>query len=303
MIDTVLPREVWPRNETVAAVRAALAEDAVTEDLTTRWSVPAGASARAAILAREPGVLAGLPALVEVFQQVDPAVRVETCTADGAAVGPGTTVARLAGSAAAILTGERVALNFLQRMSGIATMAARLVEAVDGFGVTVLDTRKTAPGLRALDKYAVRAGGATNHRRDLSAMVLLKENHLTAAGGVTAAVGAVRRGIAAEQRAVTVAVEVGTVEEAREAFAARTDWVLLDNMPLDVMREVVALRDRSGYACRLEASGQITLETAAAVAATGVDAMSVGALTHSVRALDLSLLLETVDSPELRDVP
>lgn len=291
----VLSREVWPRADAATVVRAALAEDACTEDLTTRWSVPAGVSARAQIVAREPGVLAGLPALVEVFRQIDPTVRVEGCVDDGAHVVDGTAVARLAGPAAAILTGERVALNVLQRLSGIATMAARLVAAVGGLGVTVLDTRKTAPGLRTLDKYAVRVGGATNHRRHLAEMVLLKENHLAAAGGVTAAVDAVRRGMRAERRPVTMAVEVRTVEEAREALAGRVDWILLDNMPPALLREVVALRDRGGYGCRLEASGRITLEAAPAVAATGVDAMSVGALTHSVRALDLSLLLESVD--------
>lgn len=271
------------------AVRRALAEDAAGDDVTTRWSVPAGLVATGTIRAKEPGVVAGLPVAAEAFAQVDPALRVSVPLADGDRVAPGDALLAVHGPVRAILTAERTALNFLQRMSGIATAAAAYVAAVAGLPVRVLDTRKTAPGLRLLDKHAVAAGGAANHRRDLAAMVLLKENHVAAAGGITAAVAAVRAGMAAEGRDLLVDVEVESVAEAAEALRAGASWLLLDNLPPADLREVVALRgDRQ---VTLEASGNVTLDTIRAIAETGVDAVSVGALTHSVRALDLSLLL------------
>ncbi len=287
---------VLPVPVVAGTVRRALAEDAARDDVTTRWSVPPDTWARARIVARQAGVVAGVPVAAEVFHQVDPAVRVDAVVAEGARVAVDDTLVLLEGPARGIITGERVALNMLQRMSGIATLASRFRDAVAGSGVRVLDTRKTAPGLRLLDKYAVAAGGATNHRPDLSAMVLLKENHVAAAGGVTEAVAAVRRGLRADRKDLAIEVEVRTVAEAMEAFDAGVDWVMLDNMDLDTMRRVVALRDAlpGGRRPKLEASGTITLATAAAVAGTGVDAMSVGALTHSAPALDLSLLLGEV---------
>ena len=270
-------------------VARALAEDAAGDDVTTRWSVPADLVATATIRAKQSGVVAGLPVAAEAFAQVDPGLRVSPTLADGDRVEPGDAVLTVHGPVRSILTGERTALNFLQRMSGIATSAAAHVAAVAGLPVRVLDTRKTAPGLRLLDKHAVAAGGAANHRRDLAAMVLLKENHVAAAGGITAAVAAVRAGMAAEGRDLLVDVEVESVGEAAEALAAGASWLLLDNLPLADLREVVALRgDRP---VTLEASGNVTLATIRPIAETGIDAISVGALTHSVHALDLTLLL------------
>jgi nicotinate-nucleotide pyrophosphorylase (carboxylating) len=283
-----------PADAVQQVVRRALAEDATGDDVTTRWSVPAQLTAAGTVRAKEPGVVAGLPVAAEVFGQIDPELRVDLRVADGDRVAAGAALLAVRGSARSIITAERTALNFLQRMSGIATLAAAFVAAVDGLPVRVLDTRKTAPGLRLLDKHAVAAGGAANHRHDLAAMVLLKENHVAAAGGIAAAIGAVRAGMAAEGRDLLVDVEVETVEEAAEALRAGASWLMLDNMTPADMRRVVALR--AGLAgdrpVTLEASGNVTLATVRGIAATGVDAVSVGALTHSVRALDLTLLLD-----------
>ena len=274
------------------AVRRALAEDATAEDMTTRWSVPSSARAEARIIAREAGIVAGLPVVTEVYRQIDAEVEVTISVGDTASIQAGDVLVRLDGPARSIITGERTALNFLQRMSGIATMARHFVDAVGDLPARILDTRKTAPGLRALDKYAVVAGGATNHRLNLSAMVLLKENHIAAAGGITAAIDAVRAGITTEARRVTVEVEVRNVAEAEEALRAGADWIMLDNMSPDDIAQVVALRDRSDHPhVNLEASGTVTTATVRRIAQTGVDAISIGALTHSVHALDLSLLI------------
>lgn len=283
----------FPYEASRGAVAIALREDAVSADLTTAWSVPADRWASARILARRPGVVAGIPVLSEVFAQVDAEVIVTPTCADGAVVKAGSVVAELAGLARSLISGERVALNFLQRMCGIATLTREFVSRVDGLPVKVLDTRKTAPGLRRLDKYAVALGGGSNHRMDLAAMVLIKENHLAAAGGVTAAVTAVRRGMDASGSHVPIEVEVTTLAQAREALDQPVDWIMLDNMPLARMRQVVELRNArsSTRPIRLEASGTITLRRVRAVAETGVDAISVGALTHSPPALDLSMLI------------
>ena len=288
-----------PAAEVREVVRRALAEDAAGDDVTTRWSVPAGLVAEAAVRAKEPGVVAGLPVAVDVFGQVDADLAIRPRVTDGDRVAAGETLLTVRGSARSILTGERTALNFLQRMCGIATLAAAFVAAVDGLGVRILDTRKTAPGLRLLDKHAVAAGGAANHRRDLAAMVLVKENHVAAAGGIAAAVAAVRAGMAAENRDLLVDVEVETVEEAAEALRAGASWLMLDNMPAADMRRVVELRAElaGDRPVTLEASGNVTLDTVQSIAATGVDAVSVGALTHSVRALDLTLLLSGTGPP------
>ncbi|WP_326822876.1 carboxylating nicotinate-nucleotide diphosphorylase [Streptosporangium sp. NBC_01756] len=269
-----------------SAVRTALAEDCAGDDVTTLWAVPADARAHARILARQDGVVAGLPLLGEVYRQLGHDVEVSVRVKDGERVQAGQSLAELTGPSRAIITGERTALNFLQRMSGIATHAAAFVDAVAGLSVRILDTRKTAPGLRALDKYAVATAGASNHRLDLAAMVLLKENHVAVAGGVGAAVAAIRAHNAA---GIAVEVEVESVAQAVEALRTGVEWIMLDNMPIEDMRYIVTLRGSEGP--RLEASGSITLDTVRAVAETGVDAISVGAITHSAPAFDLSLLL------------
>ncbi|MFI9162458.1 carboxylating nicotinate-nucleotide diphosphorylase [Kitasatospora aureofaciens] len=283
----------FPSAAARTAVAAALAEDASENDITTAWSVPEDLAATAEVLTRQSGVAAGLPVVAEVFAQVDPEVEVEAAVADGARVADGDVLMRLFGPARSLITGERTALNFLQRMSGIATLTDRYVQAVAGTGTGILDTRKTAPGLRALDKYAVTAGGGRNHRIDLAAMVLLKENHIAAAGGVAAAIEAVRRGMARTGRTVEVDVEVQTVAEAAEALDTGARWVMLDNMPLADIEQVVRIRAGRADAspALLEASGTVRLDSVRAVAETGVDLVSVGALTHSAPALDLTMLL------------
>ena len=274
-------------------IAAALAEDAAADDVTTRWSVPEGLMARAEVVTREPGIAAGLPAVAAVFGRVDERVEVEELVTDGARLRPGGALLRLHGPARSLITAERTVLNLLQRLCGIATLTDRYVRAVEGLPVRVIDTRKTAPGLRALDKYAVTAGGGHNHRLNLAAMVLLKENHIAAAGGVGTAIAAVRRGMARDRRDVLMDVEVQTVAQAREALDARVPWIMLDNMPLPEMARVVHLREAltPGADVILEASGTITVDKVRAVAATGVDVISVGALTHSAPAVDLSMLL------------
>ena len=280
-------------DETIVAelVCLALEEDVGGGDVSTLWTVGPHAIVRAELIAREAGVVAGMAVALAVFRSVDPRIGFEGLVVDGDRVADGTVLAEVSGSAAGILTAERTALNFLQRMSGIATGTARYVEAVEGTGVQILDTRKTAPGLRALDKYAVAAGGGTNHRTGLYDMVLLKENHIQAAGGINAAVAAVRAQMSEAQRDVQVEVEVETLDQLGEALAAGVDRVMLDNMDLDTMREAVTrVGATRGSRPEVEASGGISLETVREVAETGVDMISVGALTHSVAALDLSLL-------------
>lgn len=270
-------------------VTAALEEDIGDGDRTTLWTVPEKRLARARIVAKAEGVLSGLEIAREVFRQVDPGLHFDARVTDGGAVLPGDEVVRLSGRAAAILSGERVALNFLQRLSGVATLTRRYVQRVAGTGVRILDTRKTTPGLRMLEKAAVRAGGGANHRIGLFDMVLIKENHISAAGGIGAAVAAVRSRNAAGLR---VEVEVTNEAELREALEAGVDVVLLDNMDPARLREAVSAVRASGSAALTEASGGIDLETVREVAETGVDMISVGALTHSAAALDLSLLID-----------
>jgi nicotinate-nucleotide pyrophosphorylase (carboxylating) len=272
-------------------VTRALAEDVGTGDLTTLATVPAEARAEAAFVFREPGVVCGLPVVCAVFAAVDPDLAVTTMHGEGARVERDATVARVAGPARGLLTGERVALNLFQRMSGVATMTAHYVDAVEGTGARILDTRKTTPGLRALEKYATLVGGATNHRYGLYDGVMLKDNHLAilAAQGLSLA-DAVQRARAAVGPMVRVEVEVESVEQAVEAVVAGAEMILLDNMAPDQLRaavEVVAGRALT------EASGGITLQTIRAVAQTGVDFISVGALTHSARALDIGLDIDS----------
>jgi len=264
----------------------ALAEDVGEGDVTVRYFTDAFRRGRARIVARQVGVLAGIDVAAEVFRRVDETLEIGTVKADGDELSPDDEVLTIAGALGSILTAERTALNFLQRLSGVATHTRRYVEAIAGTGCRLLDTRKTTPGFRALEKAAVRAGGGTNHRAGLYDMVMVKDNHL--AGGLNAA--ALAAGIAAAKAAgLRVEVEADTLDQVREFFATPgIDVVLLDNMPLEVMREAVALRPPT---VQLEASGGITLENIRAVAETGVDFISIGALTHSAPALDLSLEL------------
>jgi nicotinate-nucleotide pyrophosphorylase (carboxylating) len=274
-------------------VERALAEDIGEGDLTTRAVVPEGARALAIIRQKEPGVIAGMGVMREVFLHVDPELEFEAHCPEAKWREEGT-VAHVTGVAASILAAERVALNFLGRLSGVATLTARYVRAVEGTRARILDTRKTTPGLRDLEKAAVRAGGGTSHRRGLYDAILVKENHSELAGGVGEAArlaleAAPELARAAGRESVPVEVECATLHEVEQALAAGVPWILLDNMSLDDLRRAVELAD--GRA-ELEASGGVTLDTIRAVAETGVDYISVGALTHSAPALDVSLLLE-----------
>jgi nicotinate-nucleotide pyrophosphorylase (carboxylating) len=271
--------------DTIArAVEAALAEDVGTWDVTTVATVPADAVGTAEILLEEPGVVCGLAVAEATFRALDGEVRFRALVEDGTAVSDAPAlVATLVGPERAILTGERVALNFLGRLSGIATLTRRYTDAVAGTGAAILDTRKTTPGLRALEKHAVACGGGRNHRFGLDDAVLVKDNHLRAAGGVPSAIERVRA-----LTDLPVEVECESLEQVAEALAAGVEAILLDNMPLDGLRAAVALT--AGRA-RLEASGGITLDNVRAIAETGVDEISVGALTHSARSLDVSLEL------------
>lgn len=266
-----------------SVIDAAIHEDAGRGDPTTDATIPAALAAVAEVVMREPGVVCGLAVAREVLLRLDPAAEMEVLVADGDVVSRAPcTIARIEASARAILTAERTALNLLQRMSGIATATHRYVAAVQGTGVEILDTRKTAPGLRQLDKLAVACGGGRNHRADLADAILIKDNHLALSTGVGAAVRAAR----AAHPHLHVQAEADTLEQLDEAIAAGSDSVLLDNMSIPTLRAAVA---RTAGRTRLEASGGVTLETVRAIAESGVDAISVGALTHSVRALDISL--------------
>lgn len=264
-------------------IDAALREDMPEGDVTSESVVPPAAVSEAVILAKEEGVLAGLPVARRVFERIGGNVEFAAKLEDGAAFNKGDILAHLEGPTIALLKGERTALNFLQRMSGIATATRRFVDAVRGTRTRVLDTRKTTPGLRALEKYAVAAGGGKNHRMSLSDMALIKDNHLRHVGSITEAV---RRARAAVRPGVRIEVETNDIAQVREALDAGADMIMLDNMPLETMREAVAL---VAGRIPLEASGNMTLERVRAVAETGVDYISVGALTHSVRAVDISL--------------
>lgn len=264
-------------------VARALAEDLGDGDVTTAATVPAQARARAVITQKAPGVVFGLDAAEQTFRALDPCVSVHRLADEGRWRERGEVMV-LDGQAQALLSAERTALNFLQRLSGVATMAARCVAEVQGTGARILDTRKTTPGLRALEKAAVAAGGATNHRAGLYDAILIKENHATIAGGVGAAVRLARE----QAPGLALEVECRTLDEVDEALRAGAPMILLDNMTPDQLRAAV---QRVAGRARLEASGGVALETLREVAATGVDFISVGALTHSAPALDLSLIL------------
>lgn len=278
----VSPMEHTPPIEAIRRdVSAALAEDVGAGDVTAAL-IPASRRARACVVSRERAVLCGTAWFDEVYAQLDPGIGIDWHTGDGAAIGTKQVLCVLEGPARAILTGERTALNFLQLLSGTATAARRYADAVRGSAAAVLDTRKTLPGLRQAQKYATRCGGCLNHRMGLYDGVLIKENHIAAAGSIADAVGAARRRAAG----LPVEVEVEDQDQLAQALEAGADQVLLDNFDLRGLRR--AVKTNAGRA-RLEASGGVTLETIAAIAATGVDYVSVGAITKDVRAVDLSM--------------
>lgn len=263
-------------------ITRALEEDIGSGDVTTDTIVPVGAFLRGRIVAKENGVVAGLGVAKQVMLALDQSVVFDSKVADGTTVERRTVLAELEGSARALLTGERTALNFLGRMSGIATLTRKFVDAVAGTNAVIIDTRKTAPGLRMTDKLAVRLGGGQNHRIGLFDMVLIKDNHIDFAGSITAAVERVR----ASGTKLEIEVETRTLDNVREALDLKVERILLDNMSSDTMREAVAMG--AGRA-KLEASGNVTLDNVLEVAGTGVDYISVGALTHSPKVFDVSL--------------
>jgi nicotinate-nucleotide pyrophosphorylase (carboxylating) len=274
-----------------ALIDSALREDlGEAGDLTTQAFIPASKAGTAVLVVRSEGVLAGLPAAELVFQTVDSCLEFRPLCVDGSGLKPGDRLARITGSIRSILTGERTALNFMQRLSGVATLTRRYVEAIAGLPAKILDTRKTTPGWRLLEKYAVRMGGGYNHRMGLYDGILIKDNHLAAVAGETDPVGlAIRR---ARQHAgvlIPVEIEVEALAQFDRALACQPNMILLDNMNIEQMTECVRRRNAAGAKTQLEASGGITLATVRSVAQTGVDRISVGALTHSAVALDLAL--------------
>ena len=276
-----------------AVVRMAVAEDLIGGvDVTSAATVPAGQRSVGTFGSRGQGVVAGLSVAAAAIEAVcgDAASDVEYLVADGDRVAPGDEVARVTAPTAGLLTAERTALNLLCHLSGVATLTRRWADVLEGTGCTVRDTRKTTPGLRALEKYAVRCGGGANHRMGLSDAVLVKDNHVLAAGGVAAALAAVR----AQAGTLPIEIEVDSLEALRIAIDRGADSILLDNFDLDAMRAAVAIREESGRAVVLEASGGLTLEWARRVGETGVDYVAVGELTHSARVLDLGLDLRDV---------
>jgi nicotinate-nucleotide pyrophosphorylase (carboxylating) len=268
-----------------------LAEDLGTGDITTNTLISASQHARGVVLAKAPLVLAAIELFAEVFRLLDPTVEVEIDYQDGDEIGPGQIAARLKASARALLTGERVALNLLQRLSGVATMTRRFVRAIEGTGTKILDTRKTTPGLRSLEKYAVRVGGGQNHRKTLGECVLVKENHISLAGGVSRAMQAAQ---AAKGRVAWIEIEVTNLNELADALAHVPNIILLDNMSPSLVREAVCkIRDYdSAREIRIEASGRIELGNVRQFAEAGVDWISIGALTHSAPAVDISFEIE-----------
>ncbi len=267
------------------AVDRALAEDLASGDPTTDSLIPPGRKGRALVVAKGEGILAGGDVAVAVWRRLDPAMRIVSILPDGSKLRPAEVIAEIEGDAAAILKGERTAINFLQHLSGVATETSRFVRAVEGLPARIVDTRKTVPGLRALQKYAVRVGGGSNHRRSLGDGVLIKDNHIAALGAEGAGLGeAVRR--AKARHTLRIEIEVETMAQVSEALEAGADILLLDNMTVAEMAEAVALVDGRAVT---EASGNISLENVREVASTGVDLISIGRLTHSPRALDISL--------------
>jgi nicotinate-nucleotide pyrophosphorylase (carboxylating) len=260
----------------------AYAEDIGDGDITTNNLIPPGENKTAVLIAKEEGVIAGLPVAEMVFRKFDPNLTWNEIKPDGSKVIPGDIIAEFKGNYRALLTGERKALNFLQRLSGIATYANLCMQEIEGLDVEILDTRKTLPGYRHLDKYAVRMGGASNHRFGLYDMVMIKDNHIQVAGGIKEAVAAIRKKI---PKSIKIEVETSDLQQVQEAIDAKVDIIMLDNMSSAMMIEAVALINNRA---KIEASGNMTLKRIRKVASTGVDYISIGALTHSVKALDIS---------------
>ncbi len=279
------------RAQIESIVANALAEDLGGGDVTTEALIPPALQGKASIMAKASGVLAGMEVMRMVFQKLDPSLRVNLLVQDGARLKPGEVVATIEGNVSNILKGERVALNFLQRLSGIASETARYVEAISGYAARILDTRKTTPGLRALEKYAVRVGGGHNHRYNLSDGILIKDNHLAGLRSQGLSLkDIVLRAQQSAPHSLKIEIEVSTLAEALEAVDAGTDIILLDNMSVEEMRAVVAkVKGR----VLIEASGGITLDNVQPIAEAGVNLISVGRLTHSAKALDIGLELES----------
>ncbi|MCE1198044.1 MAG: carboxylating nicotinate-nucleotide diphosphorylase [Marinilabiliales bacterium] len=268
-------------------IQTALKEDIGTGDITTTSLIPDALMTTATMTAKAKGVIAGLEVAKSVFDYLSPEIQWHPYVQDGDEVQKGDLLVEFSGPYRALLTGERLALNFLQRMSGVATMTRLFVNETKAFGTQILDTRKTVPGLRLLDKYAVKTGGGQNHRLGLYDMVLIKDNHIKIAGGITKAVSQIREQIPSE---MLIEVETTNLQEVEEALAMKADIIMLDNMSNEVMAEAVRLID---HKAKVEASGNMSLERVKAVAATGVDYISIGALTHSVTALDISMNIKS----------
>lgn len=269
-----------------AQIKAWLAEDIGTGDITSWATIPAGSRSKAVIHVKETGVLAGMPIAALVFDVVDPTLVFRPLAADGDAVEKGTVLAEVEGSTHSILTGERLALNLLQRLSGIATKTRAFVTAIEGLSTRLVDTRKTTPGHRLLEKYAVRVGGGHNHRFGLYDAVMIKDNHIKGSGGITGAVQAARQAI---PHTMKIEVETESLEQVEEALACGSDIIMLDNMPNDRMREAVKrIKEHSPHVI-VEASGGVNLNTIRSIAECGVDVISVGGLTYSFQSLDISL--------------
>jgi len=277
----------YARLMTTTLIRDALDEDCAASDITSIAAVVSDRRVLCAIVARQAGVIAGIPLAREAFRQRDPNVSVRAVVKDGQRVETATPVIFLTGHARGLLSAERVALNFMQRLSGIASLTARYVDAIRGTGAKILDTRKTTPGWRRLEKYAVRAGGGMNHRMDLSAAVLIKDNHLAALGGDVKL--AVQRARKLAPAGTPVEVECDNLDQVRSALVAAADLIMLDNMSNSILRQAVELVDGRAVT---EASGGVTLDRVRSIAETGVDWISVGALTHSAKAMDLALDFE-----------
>jgi nicotinate-nucleotide pyrophosphorylase (carboxylating) len=268
-------------------IRLALSEDVGKRDLTSDAVVDSRLSGKAVIVAKEKGVLAGLPVARMVFRMASPQIRFKMLKRDGEKVEKGKKIALIEGKVQGILLAERTALNFLQRLSGIATLTARYVERLKGTRARILDTRKTTPGLRILEKYAVKAGGGQNHRMGLFDMILIKENHIRAAGGISRAISRARSKYPRQK----IEVEIRNSSELMEALESEPDWIMLDNMKISETRRMIRTVRSANRAIKIEASGNVNLKNVRKIALAGVDFISVGALTHSAPALDLSLIL------------
>lgn len=271
-------------------ISLSLREDLGHGDTTSLLTVPEGLKARARFIAKETLVLAGIPFVSQVFAVIGPGTEVRQLVDEGAVASPGMVIAEVSGHARVLLAGERTALNLLQRVSGVATLTRAYVERVAGLPVKIVDTRKTAPGMRIAEKYGVRAGGGANHRFGLFDGVLIKDNHVMIAGGVAAAITRAK----AAHHLLKIEVEVSSIEGVKDAVAAKADIIMLDNMPVPLMKDAVALARQMDPRVLLEASGNVSLDNVREIAETGVDLISVGALTHSARAVDISMkIVET----------